>query len=77
MTTKKKRENLTSFQLKPNIARMMRRFTAKGVSKTEIINEALNQYLVDKEIEEVRQKLIPLAQAKGIYTDQDIEQRLK
>ena len=70
---KKKREGLTSVQIRPNLARMIAYYVRQGMSKTEIINEALRQYLIEKELREIRQRLVPLAQAKGIYTDEDIE----
>ena len=77
MRRKLKREGITSVQIRPQIARMMTRFTKQGFSKTELINEALRQYLIEKELNEIRSKLIPYAQAKGIYTDEDVERFLK
>ena len=77
MRRKLKREGITSVQIRPQIARMMTRFTKQGFSKTELINEALRQYLIEKELNEIRSKLIQYAQAKGIYTDEDVERFLK
>ena len=68
--------NLTSVQVKPEIAKMMARLVAQGMSKSEVINEALRQYLIEKELSEVRRQLLPYAQAKGIFTDQDIDRLL-
>ena len=35
------------------------------------------EYLIERELLEMKQKLIPYAQAKGIYTDEDVERVLK
>ena len=67
---------LTSVQVKPEIAKMMARLVAQGMSKSEVINEALRQYLIEKELAEVRRQLLPYAQSKGIFTDQDIDRLL-
>ena len=70
---KKKRQGLTSVQMRPEIARMIARYVKEGMSKSEIINEALRQYLIEKELQDIKRRLLPLAQAKGIYTDSDVE----
>ncbi len=77
MRRKLKREGITSVQIRPQIAQILARFTKRGYSKTELINEALKQYLIEKELDDIRSKLIPYAQAKGIYTDEDVERFLK
>ncbi len=68
--------NLTSVQMKPEIAKMLARLVAQGISKSEVINEALRQYLIEKELLDLRRQLLPYAQNRGIYTDQDIERLL-
>ncbi|OGX05195.1 MAG: hypothetical protein A3G87_06810 [Omnitrophica bacterium RIFCSPLOWO2_12_FULL_50_11] len=68
-----KRKGLTSVQLRPAIARMLARLVKRGASKSELINEALRQYLIEQELNEIRMRLTPYAQAKGIYSDQDLE----
>ena len=77
LKSKKKREGLTSVQIRPQIAQLITRYVKKGMSKSEIINEALRQYLMDKELQELRNQLVPYAQAKGIYTDEDVERFLQ
>ena len=71
-----KRSGLTSVQIKPQVAVMLARYLKRGVSKSEVINEALRQYLIEKEFQEVRSRLLPYAQAKGIYTDEDVNRLL-
>ncbi len=68
-----KRKGLTSVQLRPKIAKMVAALMNKeGMTKTEIINEALRRFLLEREFEGVREKLTPYAQAKGIYTEEDV-----
>ena len=76
MTSKTRREHLTSVQIRPDIAKKMVILVRRGMSKSEIINEALKQYLIDQEFHEIRRQLIPYAQAKGIYTDEDVNRLL-
>ena len=73
MRKKVRREGLTSVQIRPQIMRLMEKLTRRGVSKSEIINEALRQYLIEKELQEMRNELLPYGQAKGIYTDADVD----
>lgn len=72
----RKRE-VTSVELRPEIVSRMSRYVRQGASKSEIINEALRQYLIERELQEIRRRLIPLAQAKGIYTDEDVERMFR
>ena len=76
MKPKTKRTGLTSVQIRPAIAQMMERFVKRGMTKSELINEALRQYLLEKELQEIRSRMKPYAQAKGIYTDEDVQQLL-
>lgn len=72
-----KRKNLTSVQLRPKIARMVATLmTREGMTKTEIINEALRRFLLEREFQWVREKLVPYAQVKGIYTEEDVNRVL-
>ena len=71
------RKGMTSVQLKPEIAKMLNHFSKQGVSKSVMINEALRQYLVKKEFQGIREKMVPYARAKKLYTDEDIERALQ
>ena len=72
-----KRKGLTSVQLRPKIAKMVAAMMSReGMTKTEIINEALRRFLLEKEFQGIREKLLPYAQAKGIYTEEDVERVL-
>ena len=74
---KNKRLGLTSVQIRPQIIRMLTRYIKTGRSKSEVINEALREYLIERELEEVIQSLVPYARAKGIYTEEDVDRFLK
>ncbi|WP_297058529.1 ribbon-helix-helix protein, CopG family [Thermosulfurimonas sp.] len=41
-------------------------------SKSEIIREALSQYLAIKKFQQLRKKVLPFAEAEGLLTDEDI-----
>lgn len=77
MGARGKREGLTSVQIHPDLARKISFYLRKGVTKSQLINEALRQYLIEKEFQEIRKEMIPLAQRKGIYTDEDVERLFK
>ena len=77
MKRKTKRVGLTSVQIRPRVAKMLARFVKQGASKSEVINEALRQYLVEQELQAIRARMIPYAKAKGIYTDEDVERIFK
>lgn len=71
------RTGLTSVQIKPELLKLMMPYLQQGQTKSDIINTALRQHLIDREFEAVRRQFVPLAQAQGIYTDEDVEKRLK
>jgi hypothetical protein len=49
-----------------------RQSTAAGLSKSDLAREALSRYLSVGEYRKLRRKLVPLAQARGIHTDEDV-----
>lgn len=77
MKRKIRRRGLTSVQIRPQIAKMLERLVRQGMTKSEVINEALRQYLAEKEFRQLRSQMVPYAQAKGIYTDEDVDRFLK
>lgn len=77
MRKRAKRAGLTSVQIRPSVARMLERFIKQGVSKSELINEALRQYLIERELQEIRSQMSPYAKAKGIFTDEDVDRLLR
>ena len=77
MIRKVKRAGMTSVQIRPEVAKILGRFVKRGMSKSQLINEALRQYLIEKEFQEVRSQMIPFSQKKGIYTDEDVDRLLR
>jgi len=43
-----------------------------GQSRSEVVREALRRQLTLRLFEEARRKVIPFAEAQGIYTDEDV-----
>jgi predicted transcriptional regulator len=46
--------------------------TALGISKSDLVREALKRYLRVAEFRALRSKLVGAAQAKNIHTDDDV-----
>ena len=44
----------------------------EGLSKTDIVKKAIEDYLLIRRFRSVRKKLIPKAKEKGIKSDEDI-----
>ncbi len=72
MKAQPKRAGMTSVQIRPQIIKNMAPLLKQGMTKSEIINEALRKYLAEKNFQAVRESLVPYAQAKGLYTDEDV-----
>lgn len=49
-----------------------RQSTATRLSKSDLAREALQRYLQTVRFRSLRSKLVPLAQAEGINTDEDV-----
>lgn len=50
---------------------------AAGVSKSDLVREAVKRYLAVAEFRSLRARLVPQAQAQGIHTDEDVFRRLE
>ncbi len=48
----------------------------EGISRSEMIREALKEYLIVRRFKQLRQEMIPYAQNQGIHTDQDVFDRI-
>lgn len=51
---------------------LARQSAASGVSKSDLAREALSRYLGVGQFRRLRRKLVPLAQARGVHTDDDV-----
>jgi len=48
----------------------------EGISSSELISEAIKQYLFLRQFRLLRERMIPKAEAQGIRTDQDVLNRV-
>ena len=48
----------------------------KGVSRSELIADVMEKYFYLQEFYKLREKSVPLAQAQGIFTDEDVFARV-
>lgn len=43
-----------------------------GLSRSDAVREAVQEYLFIRRFRELRRRLMPYAEAQGIYTDEDV-----
>lgn len=55
--------------LKEKVEQAAERF---NISKSELIKKAIEKYIAHAELREIREKLIPLAEESGYFSDEDI-----
>ena len=48
----------------------------EGVSRSDIVRESLRDYLFTRRYRGLRKTMVPKAAAQGIYTDQDVFDRI-
>ena len=48
----------------------------EGVTRSDVIRESLRDYLFVRRFRALRARLVAKAQARGIYTDEDVFERL-
>lgn len=48
---------------------------AEGVSRSDVLRQSLEDYLFLRRFRELRRRMMAAAQARGIYTDQDVFDR--
>lgn len=46
--------------------------TTEKTTKSELIRDAISQYLAVKRFHQLRKKVLPFAEAQGLLTDEDI-----
>jgi metal-responsive CopG/Arc/MetJ family transcriptional regulator len=44
----------------------------RGLTRSDAVREALQEYLFIRRFRELRRRLMPYAEAQGIYTDEDV-----
>jgi metal-responsive CopG/Arc/MetJ family transcriptional regulator len=45
---------------------------AEGVTRSEVVREALHEYIYLRRLRKLRSRLMPYAEAQGVYTDEDV-----
>jgi metal-responsive CopG/Arc/MetJ family transcriptional regulator len=45
---------------------------AEGISRSDVVREALRDYLFSRRFRVLRQELMPYAEAQRIFTDEDV-----
>ncbi len=45
---------------------------SEGISRSDLVREAVREYLFARRLRSLRQELMPYAEAQGIYTDEDV-----
>jgi metal-responsive CopG/Arc/MetJ family transcriptional regulator len=62
-----------SISLPSDLKAQVDRFTeAEGISRSDLVREALRTYLFAQRLRSLRKDLMPYAEARGIYTDEDV-----
>ena len=46
--------------------------SVEGVSRSDVVREAVREYLFIRRFLALRQELIPYAEAAGVFTDEDV-----
>lgn len=70
------RETVT-FSLPQKIRRELDRVAAReGVSRSDVLRASLEEYLFVRRFRALRQRMMAAAQARGIYTDEDVFDRV-
>jgi metal-responsive CopG/Arc/MetJ family transcriptional regulator len=49
---------------------------AEGVSRSDLVREAIRDYLFIRQLRAMRKNMVPKASRQGIYTDQDVFDRI-
>lgn len=49
---------------------------AENRSRSEVVREALRDYIFVRRFRRLRGRMIPLAEGKGIFTDEDVFERV-
>lgn len=45
---------------------------SEGITRSDVVREAVREYLFARRVRALRQRLMPYAEAQGIYTDEDV-----
>lgn len=45
---------------------------AEGTTRSDVIREAVREHLVARRMQALRRELVPYAEARGVFTDEDV-----
>ena len=45
---------------------------AGGVTRSDVVRDALHEYIFARRLRRLRSRLMPFAEAQGVYTDEDV-----
>lgn len=66
-----------SISLPESVKAELDRFTqAEGISRSDLIRQALQEYLLIRKFRSLRSRMMLQAQGQGIYTDEDVFERI-
>ncbi|HVF60935.1 MAG TPA: ribbon-helix-helix protein, CopG family [Thermoanaerobaculia bacterium] len=62
-----------SISLPEDVKTELDRFTERrGITRSDAVREALSDYLFIQKLRDLRRRLIPVAEAQGVFTDEDV-----
>ncbi len=62
-----------TIRLDPSLEKLLDKVCAQtGRSRSEVVRDALRRQLTLQLVDELRRQVIPFAEARGIYTDEDV-----
>lgn len=70
------RETITVSLPRPLKMKLEKEVRAGRLNRSGIIREALRQYLARQELRKLREKMLPEAQSRGFFTDEDVFERV-
>lgn len=66
-----------SISLPEDVKIELDRFTAaRGITRSDAVREALADYMFVQKLRALRARLMPYAEAQGVFTDEDVFRRL-
>ena len=65
--------SIVSVSMEPELKKRLDRLAKQsGTQRSEIVSQALRRYVVERELELLREQIVPYARKAGYYTDEDI-----
>mgnify|MGYP001578369758 CR=1 FL=1 len=69
--------SIVTFSLPPTLTKQMNQLAVRyKTNRSQIIQQAINDFLTRHEFNQLRQRLMKKAKGKSIFTDEDVFQRV-